>query len=90
MSYFPHFRNYKRSKHPALIVGHATKNKHRDSYMFRKVSHSTNMTQRGYEVVKPNPNPKDPDPMYIENKKRVDYKEKFGKRLPWEYPQKNK
>ena len=87
---FPHFRIYKKSKHPALILDYANIDKHHDGYLYRKTSHSKKMTQKGCEKVFPNPNPIDQKPMYIEKKKRVDYKMQFGKKLPWEFPQKNK
>ena len=85
---FPHFRFYKKSKHPALIEDYANIKKHHDGYLYRKTSHSTKMTHKGYEVISPNPNPKDTAPMYVENKKRADYKKNFGKILPWKYPKK--
>lgn len=89
MAKYPHFRRYKRSKHPALILSSAKKTTNNDSYLYRKTSHSPKLTSRGYEKVYPNPNPKDPNPMYIENKKRVDYKNQFGPDLGWKY-KKNK
>ena len=88
MSEFPHFRIYKRSKHPALILNHATKDREDDSFLYRKTSHSKGLTKGGFTTVSPNPNPKDKNPMYIENKKRVDYKIKFSKKLPWKFPKK--
>ncbi len=90
MSIFPHFRIYKKNNHPALIVSNAKQKKDEDSFLYRKASHSSKFTKRGYEKVYPNPNPKDSRPMYIEKKKRVDFKRKFGPILPWNYLQKNK
>ena len=88
MSIFPHFRMYKRNNHPALILGTAKIKKSDDGFIYRKASHSKGLTQRGYEKVSPNPNPKDPNPMYIEKRKRVDFKERFTTILPWKYKQK--
>lgn len=90
MSIFPHFRMYKKSNHPALILDNAKKQKEDDSFLYRKASHSRKVASKGYEKVYPNPNKKDKRAMYIENKKRVDYKNKFGPILPWQYLQKNK
>lgn len=44
------------------------------------------------EKVEPNPNPKDPRPMYIGKRVRHDEKKNFGEKYPWKYPlqQKNK
>ncbi len=88
MSIFPHFRIYKKSKHPALIEGYAKIETPKDGFIYRKTSHSKGLTKRGYEKVSPNPNPKDPKPMYIEKRKRVDFKDKFTTILPWKYKQK--
>lgn len=89
MSEYPHFRKYTKSKHPALIVGSAKIEKQDDGYLYRKTSHSSKMSKKS-EKVYPNPNPKDPKPMYIEKRKRADYRNKFGPKLPWKFPQKNK
>ena len=85
---FPHFRKYKRSNHPALIVGSATIKKNDDGFLYRKTSHSPGVSKRSSEKVSPNPNPKDPNPMYIEKRKRADYRHKFGEKLNWKLPQK--
>ena len=82
---FPHFRYYKKSKHPALIVGEQPV----DEYRFRKVMHSEKDGKRNNEKVYPNPNPRDPDPMYIGRRVRHDKKTEFETRpLPWKYPKK--
>ena len=83
MSIFPHFRRYKKSNHPALIVAEAKKDKEKDSYLYRKTSHSPKLTTRSYDKISPNPNPKDDRPMFIEKRKRVDYKKNFGPKLLW-------
>ncbi len=37
---YPHFRHYKKSGHPALIVGEQKREGEKDEYKFRKVMHS--------------------------------------------------
>ena len=80
---YPHFRFYKKSNHPALIVGdHQV-----DEYKYRKVMHSEKDGKRTNEKVYPNPNKSDPKPMYIGKRVRHDKKKYFGdKPLPWKYP----
>ena len=78
---FPHFRYYKKSGHPALIVSeHSEK-----EYNFRKVMHNEKDGKRTNETVVPNPNPKDKKPMRIGKRIRHDKKKYFGSRLPWKY-----
>ena len=43
------------------------------------------VSKKSVEKVFPNPNPRDPDPMYIEKRKRKDFKHKFGPILGWKY-----
>lgn len=82
---YPHFRYYKKSKHPALIVGEKSVNE----YNFRKVMHSEKDGNKRNERVYPNPNPKDKNPMYIGTRVRHDKKYNFRKDvLPWKYPKK--
>ena len=84
---FPHFRYYKKSKHPALITSEHSY----DEYNFRKVMHSERDGKRKNEMVFPNPNPLDKNPMYIGKRTRHDKKFNFeSKILPWKYPGKNK
>lgn len=84
---FPHFRYYKKSKHPALITAEYSE----DEYKYRKVMHSEKEGGRSNEKVYPNPNPKDPRPMYIGKRTRHDKKVKFETyRLPWKYPKNKK
>ena len=55
---FPHFRYYKKSKHPALIVGEIeNKDKSKEEYKYRKVMHSNRDGRNGRlnEMVTPNP-----------------------------------
>lgn len=87
---FPHFRYYKKSKHPALIVGEQRTNE-LDEYRYRKVMHGMKDGKRTNECVIPNPNPKDPNPMYIGKRIRHDRKQAFEEKpLPWIYPTKKK
>lgn len=90
MSLFPHFRMYRKNKHPALILEEAKIKKPKDGFLYRKASHSKELTKRSCEKISPNPNPNDPNPMYIEKRKRVDYKYKFGPILNWKLPKKKK
>ena len=85
---YPHFRYYKKSKHPALIVGEQ-KTGTKEEYRYRKVTHHDKEGRHLNEKVYPNPDPKDPDPMYIGKRVRHDAKENFHpKPLPWKYPKK--
>ena len=84
---YPHFRFYKKAGHPALI----TDERSDEEYNFRKVMHSEKDGKRTNEKVFPNPNPKDPKPMYIGKRVRHDKKKYFDKQpLPWKYPIKKK
>ena len=97
---FPHFRKYKKSNHPALIVGEQKgkktdnqgKERETDEYKYRKVMHNEKDGNSPNEKVEPNPNPKDPRSMYIGKRVRHDEKKNFGEKYPWKYPlqQKNK
>lgn len=87
---YPHFRYYRKSKHPALIVGEQ-KTGVKEEYRYRKVTHSDRDGRHLNEKVDPNPNPKDPDPMYIGKRIRHDVKDNFSpKPLPWKYSKKKK
>ncbi len=82
---FPHFRYYKKSGHPALIVGEQPI----DEYKYRKVTHSERDGRHLNEKVSPNPNPKDKNPMYIAKRVRHDSKKHFSKWIyPWNYKKK--
>lgn len=82
---YPHFRYYKKSKHPALIVGEQPI----DEYRYRKVMHGEKDGKRTNERVFPNPNKKDKQPMYIGKRVRHDKKSSFEDYpLPWKYPKK--
>ena len=76
---YPHFRYYKKSKHPALI----TEERSKDEYNYRKVTHSERDGRHLNEKVYPNPDPKDSKPMYIGKRVRHDRKDNFS---TWQYP----
>jgi hypothetical protein len=86
---FPHFRRYKKSDHPALIVGEQLSERKKEEYNYRKVMHGERDGERLNEKVYPNPNFKDKEPMYIGKRVRHDEKKHFGERLPWKYPKKD-
>ena len=80
---YPHFRKYRKSGHPALITSERSK----DEYNYRKVMHSEKDGKRTNEKVFPNPNKRDPKPMYIGKRVRHDKKNAFYPfPLPWKYP----
>lgn len=83
---YPHFRWYRKSNHPALIVGEHTL----DEYKYRKVMHNQRDGKRLNEEISPNPNPKDLQPMYISKRVRHDKKRFFGIRLSWKYKKEDK
>lgn len=87
---YPHFRFYKKSKHPALIIGEQV-NQGKDEFNFRKVTHSEREGRHINEKVEPNPNPKDKKPMYIVKRVRHDEKTNFSEwKYNWKYNQKKK
>lgn len=82
---YPHFRYYKKSKHPALIVGEQPV----EEYKYRKVMHRERDGRHLNEKVYPNPNPKDKKPMYIGKRVRHDKMTNFeDSPLFWKYPKK--
>lgn len=87
---YPHFRYYRKSRHPALIVGEMSSSKGNvtvEEYRYRKVMHAEKDGRHLNEKIEPNPDPSDPDPMYIAKRVRHDEKSNFAKKpLPWEYP----
>lgn len=89
---YPHFRYYKKSKHPALIVGEqkgVKDEKEIEEYRYRKVMHGEKEGGRTNETLYPNPDSSDPKPMRIAKRVRHDNKENFEERpLPWKYPKK--
>lgn len=85
---YPHFRYYYKSRHPALIVGEQTSDENVEEYRYRKVMHGEKDGKRNNEKVEPNPDPTDPDPMYIGKRIRHDDKDNFEPLpLSWVYPE---
>ena len=82
---FPHFRLYKKSGHPALILSEDTDEK----YKFRRVTTSEFSGHHRNECIDPNPDKRRKTPMYIVKQRQSDYKTKFSKwKYPWEFPKK--
>ena len=94
---FSHFRYHKKTRHPALVVGEQKsrktdrqgKERETDEYKYRKVMHSERDGRHLNEKITPNPNPQDPEPMYIGKRVRHDEKKNFGEKYPWKYPKKD-
>ena len=85
---YPHFRYFKKSQHPALIVGEQ-KTEQKEEYRYRKVMHGDRDGRHLNEEIYPNPDPKDPDPMHIARRVRHEEKKHFNDTpLPWKYPKK--
>ena len=82
--HFPHFRYYKKSKHPALIL----KERNEDEYDFRRVTSSEFSGHHRNEKIDPNPDPRKSTPMYIVKRREHDRKKAFGSKYPWKYPYK--
>lgn len=80
---FPHFRPYKKSGHPALILG-----EEKDDYRFRRVTSSEKSGHHRNEKIEPNPDKRRNTPMYIVKQQQTDKKIYFGKRYPWKLPKK--
>jgi hypothetical protein len=85
---YPHFRYYRKSGHPALIVGDQISEKKKEEYRFRKVMHDKKDGRHLNEEIFPNPDLTDPRPMNITRRVRHDEKVFFSDRLPWKYPDK--
>ncbi len=82
---YPHFRYYKKSGHPALIVGEQPV----EEYKYKKVTHSQYDGRHLNDKLDPNPNPRDKQTMYIGKRVRHDKKKNFEETpLPWKYPRK--
>lgn len=81
---FPHFRHYKKSGHPALILS-----EEKQDYNFRRVTSSEYSGHHRNEKVYPNPDKRKKTPMYIVKQRQRDKKEKFSKwKYSWKYPKK--
>lgn len=86
---YPHFRYYKKSGHPALIVGEEKREK--EEYKYRKVMHSEKDGKSNNDVISPNPDKRKTEPMYIGKRVRHDEIKYFeNKPLPWKFPKKKK
>lgn len=85
---FPHFRKYVKADHPALIVGETVNENKKEEFLYRKVTHSEKDGRHLNEKIVPNPNKKDPSPMYISKRTRRDEKKFFSKWMiyRWKYP----
>ena len=80
---YPHFRHYKKSGHPALILSEE-KN---DRYKFRRVTSSEFSGHHRNEKVEPNPDKRRKTPMYIVKQRQVDEKKHFSEwKYSWKYP----
>ena len=81
---FPHFRHYKKSGHPALIL-----DEEKDDYLFRRVTSSEKSGHHKNEKVFPNPDKRKSTPMYIVKNRQKDKKTKFSSwKYSWKYPKK--
>ena len=82
---FPHFRHYKKSGHPALILSEETEEK----YKFRRVTSSEFSGHHRNERIDPNPDKRRKTPMYIVKQRQSDYKKNFSTwKYPWKFPKK--
>ena len=81
---YPHFRHYKKSGHPALILG-----EEKDEYHFRRVTSSPKCGHHTNEKIFPNPDKRRNTPMYIVKQHQKDKKKYFSSwKYPWKYPKK--
>ena len=82
---FPHFRHYKKSGHPALILS----NDGDDKYKFRRVTSSEFSGHHRNEKIEPNPDKRRSTPMYIVKQRQSDFKKHFSTwKYSWKYPKK--
>ncbi len=81
---YPHFRHYKKSGHPALILSEED-----DQYNFRRVTSSEKSGHHKNEKIEPNPDKRRSTPMYIVKQRQKDKKKFFSKwKYSWKYPSK--
>ena len=84
---YPHFRKYLKSGHPAMITGEYSV----DEWSYRKVMHGQKDGWRNNDMITPNPNPFDREPMYVGRRKRHDNKNNFSNwRYNWKIKNKKK
>ena len=82
---YPHFRHYKKSGHPALILSEDIEEK----YKFRRVTSSEFSGHHRNERIEPNPDKRRKTPMYIVKQRQSDYKKNFSMwKDPWKFPKK--
>ena len=82
---YPHFRHYKKSGHPALILSEDGL----DKYKFRRVTSAEYSGHHKNECVYPNPDKRRKEPMYIVKQRQSDKKTKFSSwKYDWIYPKK--
>ena len=82
---YPHFRHYKKSGHPALILSEDGT----DKYKFRRVTSSEFSGHHRNESVSPNPDKRRKTPMYIVKQRQSDHKKHFSTwKYPWKFPNK--
>ena len=82
---YPHFRHYKKSGHPALILSEEST----DRYKFRRVTSSEFSGHHRNEKIEPNPDKRRKTPMYIVKQRQTDYKKNFSTwKYKWKYPKK--
>lgn len=82
---YPHFRHYKKSGHPALILYPEGEEK----YEFRRVTSSEFSGHHRNEKIEPNPDKRRITPMYIVKQHQTDLRKNFSSwKYPWKYPKK--
>ena len=80
---YPHFRHYKKSGHPALILSEDGD----DKYKFRRVTSSEFSGHHRNQRISPNPDKRRGTPMYIVKQKQSDHKKHFSSwKYPWKMP----
>ena len=84
---YPHFRHYKKSGHPAMILEEIDSS----TYRFRRVTSSEFSGHHRNEKVDPNPDKRRSTPMYIVKQRQKDLKKNFSEwKYPWVYPKNKK
>ena len=78
-SFKKHFRYYKKSGHPALIVDEEGK-----LFAFHRVTSSEKSGHHKNWEVNPNPQPSKKTPMFIVKKEEKDRKTSFKEKLRWD------
>ena len=82
---YPHFRHYKKSGHPALILSPNSD----DKYNFRRVTSSEFSGHHRNEKIEPNPDSRRDTPMYVVKQRQTDLRKNFSSwRYSWKYPKK--